>query len=137
MLYNYNLGTNAPIPSECVHEGRSVVHFAPRDEKAGANYNHGHFTGYGEVFPGDFAQTGQVCPVSPRVIWRNVTAQHAASTVDGVPLLVPWLAWLPDLYARTCWGLPAVLHVAVDLALILHARIWAQVLYLRSCCSDQ
>ena len=78
------------------------------------------------------ARSVPVCPISPRVIWRNVTAQHVVSHVVGVPPTVPWSAWLLDHYARTCWGLPAALHVAVDLALIFHARIWAQLLHLRS-----
>ena len=82
-------------------------------------------------------QSLPVCPVSPRVIWRNSTSQLAQSKEEGLATADSWLQWLLTHYARTCWGLPSAFHVAVDLALIFHSRIWARCLYLRSFHVDQ
>ena len=89
------------------------------------------------LFAGDFAQTVQVCPVSPRVIWRNLTMRLDQSGKEGLPAPVSWRQWMFAQYARSCWGLPAVAHVAVDLILIFHSNLWAICLYLRSACSVQ
>ena len=122
---------DVPLPSEYCHKSSDSACVTAGHETAIACHSYDCTAGCGIDSRGRCAVV-QACPVSPRVIWRNVAAQHVASHVLGVPPTVPWLEWLLDHYARTCWGLPAALHVAVDLALIFHARIWAQLLHLRS-----
>ena len=127
---------DAPFPSQCFHECRGLVHVTAgtkRQLRITATIALLDVA----LFPEGCVQSVQVCPVSPRVMWKNVTSHQVKSQEDEVPPTVPWFEWLLVHYARTCWGFPAGLHVAVGLALIFHSHIWAHLLYLRSCCWDQ
>ena len=89
------------------------------------------------LFPGDFAQTVQVCPVSPRVIWRNLTLRLDQSEKEVLTIPISWRQWMFAQYARSCWGLPAIAHVLVVLISIFHSNLWAGCLYLLSVLSAQ
>ena len=84
--------------------------------------------------PGDFLQTVQVCPVSPRVIWTNATSQHDQSEKQRVAAPPSWRQRVLEQYARSCRGMPALVHLFAVLGVTFYPSLWAVCVNLRSAC---
>ena len=82
--------------------------------------------------PFDFAQSGQACPVSPRVIWTKLTVQNDQAEVRVRPSPVSWIQWMLSQYACACTGFPAIVHVVLNLMVIFPYRILVFCGYLQS-----
>ena len=73
--------------------------------------------------PFDFAQSGQACPVSPRVIWTKLTVPNdrAKERVRSSP--VAGLQWMLSQYASACKGFPTIVHVVSNFMVIFRYRV--------------
>ena len=84
------------------------------------------------LIPVDFAQSGQACPVSPRVIWTKLTVQNDQAEVRIRSSPVSRLQWMLSQYASACKGFPAIVHVVLNFMVIFRYRVLVFCGYLQS-----